>query len=125
MQGSEENNRQSLSPHREENGEKQKVSSAQKRGCLANLSTYCLRARVKGRGQSELITSAKHNDERNDLKPGRDGHVSDTAGSTIIPDLEIFNVSFDGDQDPICPRSMPLIRKWIIVIIVCTGTLCV
>ncbi|KAE8138709.1 major facilitator superfamily domain-containing protein [Aspergillus pseudotamarii] len=36
-----------------------------------------------------------------------------------------YEVSFDGDQDPMCPRSMPLVRKWVIVLIVCTGTLCV
>ncbi|OGM44515.1 putative bicyclomycin resistance protein [Aspergillus bombycis] len=34
-------------------------------------------------------------------------------------------VSFDSDQDPMCPRSMSSVRKWVIVLIVCTGTLCV
>ncbi|KAB8222991.1 major facilitator superfamily domain-containing protein [Aspergillus novoparasiticus] len=36
-----------------------------------------------------------------------------------------YEVSFDGDQDPMCPRSMSSVRKWVIVLIVCTGTLCV
>ncbi|KAB8255474.1 major facilitator superfamily domain-containing protein [Aspergillus pseudonomiae] len=36
-----------------------------------------------------------------------------------------FEVSFDSDQDPMCPRSMSSARKWVIVLIVCTGTLCV
>lgn len=38
---------------------------------------------------------------------------------------DLFEVSFNGDQDPMCPRSMSLVRKWIIVIIVCMGSLCV
>lgn len=41
------------------------------------------------------------------------------------PDYDRFKVTFDDDQDPMCPRSMPLVQKWIIVILICTGTLCV
>ena len=40
-------------------------------------------------------------------------------------DHDQYEVSFNGDQDPMCPRSMPLARKWIIVIIICMGSLCV
>ncbi|KAI1121194.1 major facilitator superfamily domain-containing protein [Nemania abortiva] len=36
-----------------------------------------------------------------------------------------FEVSFDGDDDPMCPRSMSLARKWLLVIIVGLGSLCV
>ena len=36
-----------------------------------------------------------------------------------------YDVSFDGDKDPMNPRSMPFAHKWAIVIIVCMGTLCV
>lgn len=36
-----------------------------------------------------------------------------------------YEVAFDGDQDPMSPRSMSAVRKWMIVIIVCTSTLCV
>ena len=32
-------------------------------------------------------------------------------------------VTFDGNDDPMSPKSMPLMRKWLIVNIVCTGTL--
>ncbi|TRX92787.1 hypothetical protein FHL15_006193 [Xylaria flabelliformis] len=36
-----------------------------------------------------------------------------------------FEVSFDGDDDPMCPRSMNIARKWVLVCIVGLGSLCV
>lgn len=36
-----------------------------------------------------------------------------------------FEVSFDGDDDPMCPRSMSLVRKWLLVVVVGLGSLCV
>jgi len=36
-----------------------------------------------------------------------------------------FTVVWDGDDDPLCPRSMSYIRKWIIVSIVSAGSLLV
>jgi hypothetical protein len=61
--------------------------------------------------------------------PFSDGHsASDHTQvsrmhSTI--DHDIHDVSFDGDGDPMSPKTLPLVRKWVIVIIVCTGTMCV
>ncbi|OQE32005.1 hypothetical protein PENSTE_c001G00580 [Penicillium steckii] len=59
-------------------------------------------------------------------------HDSDsTSDSTRVSpthdtvDHDIYDVSFDGNEDPMNPKSLPLIRKWAIVIIVCTGTTCV
>lgn len=40
-------------------------------------------------------------------------------------DHDQYEVSFDAEQDPMCPRSMLLVRKWVIVIIICMGSLCV
>ncbi|KAK1847189.1 major facilitator superfamily transporter [Colletotrichum chrysophilum] len=40
-------------------------------------------------------------------------------------DSSSFVVSFDDESDPWCPHSMPLSRKWLVVIIVCLGTVCV
>jgi hypothetical protein len=34
-------------------------------------------------------------------------------------------VGWDGDKDPMCPRSMSRMRKWLIVSIACVGSLCV
>ena len=37
-----------------------------------------------------------------------------------------FDVGWDGgDDDPLCPRSMPLGKKWLMVFITCFGSLCV
>lgn len=43
------------------------------------------------------------------------------------PELEkdSFEVSWDGDDDPMCPRSLPLFRKWAMVVIVGMGSFCV
>ena len=44
-----------------------------------------------------------------------DGQVSDKA----------FEVQWDGDNDPMNPRSMGKARKWVIVLIVSASSLCV
>lgn len=36
-----------------------------------------------------------------------------------------FLVSWDGEKDPFCPRSRSLLHRWVMVLIVCTGSLCV
>ena len=42
------------------------------------------------------------------------------------PDAEKnFEVAWDGDDDPMNPRSMRTSRKWLIVLIVSTSSLCV
>ncbi|RYO83606.1 hypothetical protein DL762_006055 [Monosporascus cannonballus] len=43
------------------------------------------------------------------------------------PELEkdSFEVSWDGDDDPMCPRSLPLFQKWTMVVIVGMGSFCV
>ncbi|KAI1196153.1 major facilitator superfamily domain-containing protein [Nemania serpens] len=38
---------------------------------------------------------------------------------------DTFEVSFDGDDDPFNPRSMNQARKWILLVVVCFGSLCV
>ncbi|EXL42752.1 hypothetical protein FOCG_15197 [Fusarium oxysporum f. sp. radicis-lycopersici 26381] len=38
---------------------------------------------------------------------------------------ETFRVEFEGDHDPFSPRNMPLLNKWLIVMVVCTATICV
>lgn len=51
-----------------------------------------------------------------DEKAGHeDGQVSNNA----------FKVQWDGDNDPMNPRSMGKARKWVIVLVVSTSSLCV
>lgn len=41
------------------------------------------------------------------------------------PNKNEFLVQWDGDNDPLNPRSLPLLRKWLIVIVVSMGSLLV
>jgi hypothetical protein len=41
------------------------------------------------------------------------------------PSESEFLVQWDGDNDPLNPRSLPLARKWFIVIVVSLGSLLV
>lgn len=51
----------------------------------------------------------------------------DDAASPARAGLEKdpFEVSWESEDEPLCPRSLPLLRKWIIVLIVGMGSLCV
>ncbi|KAI1825129.1 MFS general substrate transporter [Xylaria intraflava] len=76
---------------------------------------------------AEVNDADRHSDELNELGPSRsqNGH-----GCADLPVQEKsgedpFEVSFDGDDDPMCPRSMSDVRKWSIVCIVGIGSLCV
>ncbi|KAK7746625.1 hypothetical protein SLS62_009346 [Diatrype stigma] len=55
---------------------------------------------------------------------------SEWPDDTLSPDRtelekDPFEVSWESEDEPLCPRSLPLIRKWIIVLIVGMGSLCV
>ncbi|KAK8129275.1 major facilitator superfamily transporter [Apiospora kogelbergensis] len=61
------------------------------------------------------------------------GHgVGDDTDDADVPDehagvpreKDSYEVVFEGDHDPYCPRNMSLIHKWVIVIIVGMGSLC-
>ncbi|KAH8587667.1 major facilitator superfamily domain-containing protein [Bisporella sp. PMI_857] len=56
----------------------------------------------------------EHRDDNFELRSG-----------TALPEYQTYVVTFEGDHDPMCPRNMAITEKWAIVIIVCTGTLCV
>ncbi|KAI0137548.1 major facilitator superfamily domain-containing protein [Xylariales sp. AK1849] len=47
------------------------------------------------------------------------------AASSGAAEKDPFEVTWDSDSDPLCPRSMSLLHKWIIVLIVGMGSLCV
>jgi hypothetical protein len=75
--------------------------------------------------------------ERSNNGWGVDDIEADAAGSGIIapfnlpdPDAAVehdpFEVGWEnGDDDEMCPRSMPLWRKWVIVGITSVGSFCV
>ncbi|KAJ3548168.1 hypothetical protein NM208_g1136 [Fusarium decemcellulare] len=45
--------------------------------------------------------------------------------TTFTPFDDRFQVAFEGDHDPHSPRNMPLLHKWLIVLVVCSATTCV
>lgn len=59
----------------------------------------------------------------------RPGSKDEESGITAVGDEgaheKEFEVTWDGDDDPMNPRSMAYARKWIIVIIVSASSLCV
>jgi hypothetical protein len=56
-----------------------------------------------------------------------DTHREKGAGqSQPATEKDPFEVGWDGgDDDPLCPRSFSKIRKWVIVTVVCSASLCV
>lgn len=38
---------------------------------------------------------------------------------------DAYRVGWDGENDPMSPRSMSTTRKWTLVLVVCTATVCV
>ncbi|KAI3341705.1 major facilitator superfamily domain-containing protein [Ustulina deusta] len=84
--------------------------------------------------EAQWTTSASRDDaesqsdETIELGPARsqNGHgCADLSDKDDDGDGDPFEVSFDGDDDPMCPRSMNLARKWLLVCIVGLGSLCV
>lgn len=55
--------------------------------------------------------------DETDVSSGADG-----PGAT---QKDPFEVVWDGDDDPLCPRSMSLLHKWALVVIVGMCSLCV
>ncbi len=42
-----------------------------------------------------------------------------------VAEKDSFEVSWDSEDEPMCPRSLSFCRKWMIVVIVSMGSLCV
>lgn len=54
----------------------------------------------------------------------------ESTDDTVTPDQpqvekDPFEVAWEGDHDPLCPKSMSIVRKWLVVITVGMGSLCV
>lgn len=74
-------------------------------------------------GQHPSKSDSCHNVQSSNCPSVSDPADISRTHSTI--DHDVYDVSFDGDDDPMSPKGLPLARKWAIVIIVCTGTMCV
>lgn len=56
---------------------------------------------------------------------GDDGIDKREEGEEVDAGPDEFEVTFDGEQDPFNPKNRPTLRKWLIVIIVASSSLCV
>ncbi|KAL8393158.1 hypothetical protein RB595_003090 [Gaeumannomyces hyphopodioides] len=63
-------------------------------------------------------------DDDSDGNKGADGSAAGGPGQS--PERDPFEVCFEkGEKDPLCPRSMGIARKWMIVLVTSCGSLCV
>ncbi|RYP88218.1 hypothetical protein DL769_000316 [Monosporascus sp. CRB-8-3] len=79
---------------------------------------------ARGDAQEPTRTSSRNGHGCADLEES--GEPEDMP-SQDRPELEKdpFEVAWDGDDDPMCPRSLPLFRKWAMVVIIGMGSFCV
>jgi hypothetical protein len=65
--------------------------------------------------------------ESHHSRAGADGYTwrGDGPGARAAVVEEPYLVAFDGDADPECPRSMSTLRRWMIVLICASSSLCV
>lgn len=47
------------------------------------------------------------------------------SGNTAVDAEKQFEVTWDGDDDPMNPRSMPKLQRWLIVLVVSASSVCV
>jgi len=75
----------------------------------------------------ESLTDLEKNAPADGAPYDQNANLSDqtTEAGNLTTDCESFEVSWDDDKDPLCPRSMSTLRKWMIVSIACMGSLCV
>lgn len=50
-------------------------------------------------------------------------HELEDNGARTFDDA--YRVDWDGENDPMSPRSMSTARKWMLILVVCTATVCV
>jgi hypothetical protein len=73
--------------------------------------------------------AVRHSKDSHTDEPVRPHSKDEESGITAVGDDAVndkeFEVAWDGDDDPMNPRSMPYARKWIIIIILSASSLCV
>ncbi|KAF2009630.1 MFS general substrate transporter [Aaosphaeria arxii CBS 175.79] len=67
-------------------------------------------------------TCFEHDDDQHE-RPNKS--TGSTAAAPAAADGDPFLVTWDGDSDPMNPRSMPKWRRWIVVLILSGSSLCV
>jgi hypothetical protein len=83
----------------------------------------------QSQGEKRADVDGSHGDYRAAGDTTGNGQYGQSNGDTSEAPSEstqVFEVTFDGgDKDPDCPRSMGVLRKWMIVTVVSSGSFCV
>lgn len=85
-------------------------------------------ARTSSRVSARTSRSLSRARSNNGYGVDEEDPAHDTEASTEgeLPEKDPFEVGWDGgDNDPMCPRRFPALRKWAIVGIVSFASLCV
>lgn len=73
--------------------------------------------------------AVRHSRDSDTDEPERPRSKDEESGITAVGDDGVnekeFEVTWDGDDDPMNPKSMAYARKWIIVVILSASSLCV
>src|SRR6266498_3327260 len=81
---------------------------------LAKKQSKASRSRSRQRSSSLQLSQTRNESE-----------TSQNSNDSPVDDDKAFEVQFEGDDDPMSPRSFPTLRKWLIVITVCLSSACV
>jgi len=91
-------------------------------------------AQESGRPSTTSLDRAKDVESGHEKRLAKDGEKSDGAEQhrDDAADLRLkahgkskeFEVHFEGAQDPLNPRNMTKAKKWLITLIICSGSLC-
>ena len=91
---------------------------SQVRSQRSHVSTRSYRQYVDGHGTFFSENSEKGSDDEADLS-------TDQGPSELKSAQQKFEVGWDGDDDPINPKNMNTAKKWLVVIMLALGSLCV
>jgi len=81
---------------------------------------------ISSEREEAAISSPESDEGRQDEQDGENTVGGEAAAATAAVGKDPFEVGWDGgDNDPLCPRSMHVARKWMIVFITCSAGLCV
>lgn len=73
--------------------------------------------------------AVRHSRDSDTDEPERPRSKDEESGITAVGDDGVnekeFEVTWDGDDDPMNPKSMPYARKWVIITILSASSLCV
>lgn len=96
------------------------VSSARRRLSVDTVSTLRRERSNNGWGVDDIEDSAADADA---VAAPYNSHHGPASGAA---DADPFEVGWDGgDADPLCPRSFPAWRKWLIIAVTSVGSFCV